>query len=1096
MSIVATSVKITAGYEPITGYTLEEKIGQGGFGEVWRADAPGGLKKAVKFVFGATDAHRGSRELKSLERIKGVHHPFLLTLERFGIVDDQLVIVTELADGSLEDIYDRHRERGSCGIPRKALLAYLHDAADALDYLHSQYQLQHLDIKPGNLLLVGGHVKVGDFGLLKDLRDTDCSVVGGLTPTYAPPEVFDGRPSMQSDQYSLAVMYQERLTGTRPFNRRTIAQLATQHVHSAPNLEPLPAADRPILARALEKNPDRRYGNCADFVDALREVHSRSAQVGGHRTISGGGGDTLKTSHLVKTGDDKPAIEDLPQLDSSAACVSSRATGHTLVVALGGAGAECLHELRDRVAKLHTASPVDLHSVLIDTDMDSIHAIRLAEISDRIPQCHTIYAPLKSPSDYREEQHERFRTVSRRWIYNVPRSGRTEGMRPLGRLAMVDHGHEIRATLIAAIDHLAAVSGDRTPHIYIVGSIAGGSGSGMFLDIVHLMRSLLDDAGLQQTKILSLMAAAPLQGNPRNPLELHDTLATLTEMRYFLRPGNGYPGDAGAGFPSVPAARTPLHETYIVSGGSSTQHHVRPIETIIDYLWADSTGATELLASARKENGGDEKASSKPAFVRSVGVARLGCLRALEENLLTPALVRHLLFRWLGRPAEARQIAKPLCERLIKRCEITAEIFQEAFLQSVAENADARRQFVAKQLRRLPAAAWDDREGLDRYLDSAIGDALNSSVVHRQVVTAVVSLHRELTVRLHDRRLDLTSAIEAVRLLVGHCEAIGARLTAEHESKAADDTPGPAAATDVGGGDPLQVACDHAVERLVAHADMLVVQGLKNLVKRLEDLIERLENQAAMIAHAIQLTTTESCADQNAWTEMPPEIQVRFEPLMINLHTAVAKDALLFPFQQEKPPWSGQDYVDHLNGHAMPLVEDAVDAADQGNRQSQDSMNASHSAPTRGLDTESLSCTRTRQGAEMRVTQTLSMTGDSIGHGTAQRWNEQNTIESALRAVRPSLLDCGGRQRLLLLVGNEAERRQLEQKTRDAHGGALTVVLIPGITPMLIHEAQQIRLDDVIGRLNMVAGGDRSVSSRLHCRADIDWAGNTAHSSL
>ncbi|MEM6363177.1 MAG: protein kinase, partial [Planctomycetota bacterium] len=102
------SHQICAGYEPIHGYTLEQKIGAGGFGEVWRANAPGDLKKAVKFVFGASDAKRGNRELKSLERIKGVHHPFLLTLERFGIVEDRLVIVTELADGSLEEVLQRH----------------------------------------------------------------------------------------------------------------------------------------------------------------------------------------------------------------------------------------------------------------------------------------------------------------------------------------------------------------------------------------------------------------------------------------------------------------------------------------------------------------------------------------------------------------------------------------------------------------------------------------------------------------------------------------------------------------------------------------------------------------------------------------------------------------------------------------------------------------------------------------------------------------------------------------------------------------------------------------------------------------------------
>ena len=53
--------KIREGYEPIPGYVLEEPIGRGGFGEVWRASAPGGLKKAVKFVFGDQDSDRSTR---------------------------------------------------------------------------------------------------------------------------------------------------------------------------------------------------------------------------------------------------------------------------------------------------------------------------------------------------------------------------------------------------------------------------------------------------------------------------------------------------------------------------------------------------------------------------------------------------------------------------------------------------------------------------------------------------------------------------------------------------------------------------------------------------------------------------------------------------------------------------------------------------------------------------------------------------------------------------------------------------------------------------------------------------------------------------
>ena len=69
------------GVEPIPGYVLKHRLGAGGYGEVWLADAPGGLQKAVKLVFGSLDDDRASGELRCLERIRSVHHPFLLSFE-------------------------------------------------------------------------------------------------------------------------------------------------------------------------------------------------------------------------------------------------------------------------------------------------------------------------------------------------------------------------------------------------------------------------------------------------------------------------------------------------------------------------------------------------------------------------------------------------------------------------------------------------------------------------------------------------------------------------------------------------------------------------------------------------------------------------------------------------------------------------------------------------------------------------------------------------------------------------------------------------------------------------------------------------------
>jgi len=164
------------------GYELIERIGSGGYAEVWRARAPGGIEKAIKLVYGCYDEQLASQEMKAMERIKDVRHPFLLSLERFEVIDGRLVILTELADLSLQQRAEQCRTEGLPGIPRDELLRYMSDSAEALDYLAQRHSLQHLDIKPANLLISGDHVKVADFGLVKELASrTQNSMVAGMT---------------------------------------------------------------------------------------------------------------------------------------------------------------------------------------------------------------------------------------------------------------------------------------------------------------------------------------------------------------------------------------------------------------------------------------------------------------------------------------------------------------------------------------------------------------------------------------------------------------------------------------------------------------------------------------------------------------------------------------------------------------------------------------------------------------------------------------------------------------------------------------------------------------------------------------------------
>src|SRR5438876_796115 len=185
--------RLESGAERIPGYKLIERLGGGGFGEVWKCEAPGGLLKAIKFVYGdlqcaGDDGARAEQELKALSRVKTVRHPYILSLERYDIIDGQLIIVMELADRNLWDRFRECRNKGLPGIPREELLRYMEETAEALDLMNIQYQLQHLDIKPQNLFLVHNHAKVADFGLVKDLEGVMASLTGGVTPVYAAPE--------------------------------------------------------------------------------------------------------------------------------------------------------------------------------------------------------------------------------------------------------------------------------------------------------------------------------------------------------------------------------------------------------------------------------------------------------------------------------------------------------------------------------------------------------------------------------------------------------------------------------------------------------------------------------------------------------------------------------------------------------------------------------------------------------------------------------------------------------------------------------------------------------------------------------------------
>ena len=645
---------ISAGLEPIPGYTLRRRLGAGGFGEVWLADAPGGLQKAIKLVYGTVDQERASSELRSLQRIRQVHHPFLLSLERIEVVNHQIVIVTELAECSLVERFQQYRSKGLPGIPRDLLIDLLRDAADALDFLSHKHELQHLDVKPGNLLIVADRIKVADFGLVKDLHEQNQSLVGGLTPTYAAPEIFDGRPDRRSDQYSLAIVYQELLTGQMPFTGRTTAELARQHLNQPPDLESLPPADRQIIARALAKNPLDRFSSCRQLIDQLARIRAVATMLPATGEAQREDAQTVIAPLAASTSTTLGGRQKvLPSLDVEGT-LNSWVPPRCMYIGIGGLGCKALMTLFETMkADADATRPVTEHEWLaIDTDSEALDTISdSAEENKGLPPGTAAQIQLFRPQEYRAAHPQLFRAISRRWLYNIPRSLKTEGVRPLGMLAYLDHYEQLSRTIQTKLLELIKSSGDERfrssepIRVYVISSAHGGTGGAIFTEVGYLVRDIFRQLNWHNYRLSGNLTVATTLSANQSEMASAAAVACCSELTHCMDADSMIPPLHFANSSSIDNPQRPFDWVNLFDGGlyGSTTEEAGVERALAEALWLDSqTMASSALGAARIATGDNklnwlrtlQSTSLKTATpINATSLSRLCCAESIRKAM-------------------------------------------------------------------------------------------------------------------------------------------------------------------------------------------------------------------------------------------------------------------------------------------------------------------------------------------------------------------------------------------------------------------------------------------------------------------------------
>ncbi len=270
-------------------YQLAGKAGQGGMATVYRAlDQKHGRPVAIKVLRPELSAAIGAeRFLREIEVSARLQHPHIVPLYDSGEANGILYYVMPFVEGeSLRDRLTREQK-----IPFPEAVTLVREVASALAYAHQQ-GIIHRDIKPENIMLSGGHAVVADFGIARALSAAQQGPEGGMTgvgfaigtPAYMSPEQataseVDGR----SDEYSLACVFYEMVTGATPFAGQTVqAVLAKSLTGARPRLSKVtptvPAdADAPV-ARALSADPAARFDSVTSFAQALEAAAGGGVQ--------------------------------------------------------------------------------------------------------------------------------------------------------------------------------------------------------------------------------------------------------------------------------------------------------------------------------------------------------------------------------------------------------------------------------------------------------------------------------------------------------------------------------------------------------------------------------------------------------------------------------------------------------------------------------------------------------------------------------------------------------------------------------------------------------------------------------------------------
>jgi hypothetical protein len=766
----------------------------------------------------------------------------------------------------------------------------------------------------------------------------------------------------------------------------------------------------------------------------------------------------------------------------------------TLVIGIGGTAARVLSQLRRSLGNQwgNAKEVPSIQFLHIDTDPRGAQEASNNDVHD-LSGDEVLLLPLRRPQHYRENSQQLLHWLSRRWLYNIPRSLKTEGLRPLGRLALADQarqvGQRVRRAMVQALEPAALAKSSGTVgqgfrndmlRVFVVASISGGTGSGMSIDIGYAIRAVLQKLGVKHAQQIGLMLHSTGRDARHGELARVNAYSWLTEFKHYLDPASPYPGDISCGLPAHGPGVAAFDHTYLVQLGESLDgaEFEQSTRAVADYIRLNLLSPASAFFDACRPLAGsqDSQDTANSHGLRSFGIYR--------QTAATPEL--HDEFATLVSEQVLANWNTTATNRDAKTVEVdNRHLMQHLKLETAAIAANVRNliehqlgvdppTFLADWMKHRPATATSGPEHRLAIIDALFGqrqvdgDSNSGITLLGESPTALVAplsekirenVRQAMYCLVEEPRQRLAEARRSLNWLSEHLNRVESELqrirsaVAERLTQIRIDTSMATAAQTANARPIAAVAITPcADEYFLMRLDQVTILAAENVVqvvradlKSLADEFTSLSREITQVASAIQRNGAARAADAGDGES-----------------EAAAKTKFANALQTKLPELAG--IVDcRLQTEFLASNGGLLNTVMQGGRPRAQLLAKLHDL-SRNAVLQALNGTETRgvEGAE------------------------GSDLHTAVAMATPGCLEYGGERRVLALLPQDSTSQAAAALSQSA-GMEMTTLPCEASDVTICVEAanlslEHIALDFVERRRDRI-----EFASRVQCRTDIAW---------